>query len=148
MTAQTIATPLETKLMAIDTNEISRARLWTGRALTTLTGLFLVMDGGMKLFKPPFVVEATVQLGYPESAIVGTGAVLLLATLLYLIPRTSVLGAVLITGYLGGAVAINVRAEQPAFNAVFPVIFGCIAWVGLWLRDKRLEQLLPLKGEN
>jgi hypothetical protein len=147
MTVQAIAAPLETKLMAIDTNDISRTRLWIGRALTTLTGLFLVMDGGMKVLKPPFVVQATVQLGYPESAIVGTGVVLLICTVLYLVPRTAVLGAVLLTGYLGGAVAINVGAGQPVFNIVFAVVFACIAWGGLWLRDTRLEQLLPLKHE-
>ena len=91
------------------------------------------------------MVEATKQLGYPESAIVGIGVVLLASTLLYLIPRTSILGAVLLTGYLGGAVASNVRAEQPLFNIVFPVIFAGIAWGGLWLRDSRLRRLLPLK---
>jgi hypothetical protein len=148
MTAQAIATPLAKELMATDTNEISRTRLWTGRALTTLSGLFLVMDGGMKLIKPPFVVQGTVQLGYPESAIVGTGVVLLICTVLYLIPRTAVLGAMLLTGYLGGAIAINVRAGQPAFNIVFVVIFACVAWGGLWLRITRLEQLLSLKREH
>jgi hypothetical protein len=134
--------------MAIDTNEISRKRLWAGRILTGLSGAFLIFDGGMKLFKPPVVVQATVQLGYPESTIVGIGIVLLACTLLYLIPRTSFLGAVLLTGYLGGAVASNVRAGQPTFNVVFPVILACIAWGGLWLRDTRLEQLLPLKRES
>jgi len=134
--------------MAIDTNEISRKRLWAGRILTGLSGAFLIFDGGMKLFKPPVVVQATVQLGYPESTIIGIGIVLLVCTLLYLIPRTSILGAVLLTGYLGGAVASNVRAGQPTFNVVFPVIFACIAWGGLWLRDTRLERLLPLKRES
>jgi hypothetical protein len=99
----------------------------------------------MKLFKPPFVVQATLRLGYPESTIIGIGLVLLVCTLLYLIPRTSVLGAVLLTGYLGGAVATNVRAEQPLFNIVFPIVFATIAWAGLWLREPRLGQLLPLQ---
>jgi hypothetical protein len=148
MTTQAIATPLEATVMAIDSNEISRKRLWAGRILTGLSGAFLIFDGGMKLFKPPVVVQATVQLGYPESTIVGIGIVLLACTLLYLIPRTSILGAVLLTGYLGGAVASNVRAGQPTFNVVFPVILACIAWGGLWLRDTRLEQLLPLKRES
>jgi hypothetical protein len=102
----------------------------------------------MKLFKPPIVVEATVRLGYPESTIIGIGVVLLACTLLYLIPRTSILGAVLLTAYLGGAVATNVRAEQPVFNIVFPVIFAGIAWGGLWLRDTRLEQMLTLKSSH
>jgi hypothetical protein len=102
----------------------------------------------MKLFKPPFVVQATVHLGYPESAIVGIGVALLVSTLLYLMPRTSIPGAVLLTGYLGGAVATNVRAEQPVFNIVFPVIFAGIAWGGLWLRDPRLERILALKSKG
>src|SRR6185437_11974245 len=94
----------------------SKARLWGGRTLGTLAVLFLVMDGGMKLFKPPFVVQATVQLGYSESTIVGIGLALLLSTALYVIPRTAVIGAMLLTGHLGGAVATNVRAGTPAFN--------------------------------
>ena len=133
--------------MPAETNELSRKRLWTGRVLTGLSGAFLIFDASMKLFKPPVVVEATVHLGYPESTIVGIGVVLLACTLLYLIRRTSILGAVLLTGYLGGAVATNVRAEQPVFNTVFPVIFACIAWSGLWLRDRRLEQMLTLKSK-
>lgn len=149
-TANAIATPFEATRISVETNElsqkrVSRKRLWTGRALTVLAGAFCILDGAMKLAKPAFVVEATKQLGYPESTIVGIGFVLLACTLLYLIPRTSILGAVLLTGYLGGAVATNVRAEQPLFNIVFPVVFACIAWGGLWLRDSRLGQLLPLK---
>ncbi len=154
-TTEAIATPLHATRMSADTNDVSRKRLsrsrlsrnrlWTGRALTGLAGAFLILDGAMKLAKPAVVVEATKQLGYPKSAIVGIGIVLLACTLLYLIPRTSILGAVLLTGYLGGAVASNMRAGQPLFNIVFPVIFACIAWGGLWLREARLEQLLPLK---
>src|SRR4051812_37077025 len=101
---------------------ISKVRRWTGRALSSLVVLFLAMDGGMKLFKPPFVVEATVQLGYPESTIVGIGVALLFGTALYAIPRTALWGAVLLTGYLGGAVATNVRAAMPPFNLVFPIL--------------------------
>jgi hypothetical protein len=134
-TAQAIATPPQVARMPAKTKELSRRRLWTGRVLTGLAGAFLIFDASMKLFKPPVVVEATVRLGYPESTIIGIGAVLLACTLLYLIPRTSILGAILLTGYLGGAVATHVRAEQPLFNIVFPVIFAGIAWGGLWLRD-------------
>jgi hypothetical protein len=147
-TAQAIATPLQAARMPAETNELSRKRLWTGRVLTGLSGAFLIFDAGMKFFKPPIVVEATVRLGYPESTIIGIGVVLLACTLLYLIPRTSILGAVLLTAYLGGAVATNVRAEQPVFNIVFPVIFAGIAWGGLWLRDTRLEQMLTLKSSH
>jgi hypothetical protein len=115
---------------------------WTGRVLTGLTGAFLLFDGGAKLFKPAAVVQATVQLGYPESQIVGMGSLLLGCTILYLIPRTSVLGAVLLTGYLGGAVATNLRVSGPWFNILFPVFFGSLVWAGLYLRDGRLRSLL------
>jgi hypothetical protein len=127
-----------------DQPAVGRKALWTGRIIGVLAVLFLLMDGIMKLFKPAFVVEATTQLGYPESAIVGTGVVLLACTVLYIIPRTAILGAVLLTGYLGGAIATNVRAAQPLFNVVFPVIFGILVWGSLWLRDRRLQNLLPL----
>ena len=96
--------------------------------------------------QPPFVIGSTAQLGYPESTIVGIGVTLLVCTVLYLIPRTAVLGAILLTGYLGGAVASNVRAGTPLFNMVFPMLFGVMAWASLVLRDKRLESIL-LKAE-
>jgi hypothetical protein len=102
------------------------------------------MDAGMKLFKPSFVVQATIQLGYPESVIVGIGFVLLASTALYLVPRTAILGAILLTGYLGGAVASKVRVESGWFDLVFPVVFGVLLWGGLWLRDRRLQQLVPM----
>ena len=124
--------------------QASKGRLWTGRALSAFAILFLLFDGVMKLVKPASVIEATVRLGYAESMIAGIGIVLLAATLLYGIPRTSVLGATLLTGYLGGAVASNVRAAMPLFNIAFPVIFAMIVWGGLWLRDKRIAQLIPI----
>jgi hypothetical protein len=123
--------------------EISKKRIWAGRILSGLAALFLAWDGAMKLFKPPFVVKATLQLGYPESTIVGIGITLLACTLLYIIPRTSVLGAILLTGYFGGAVASNIRTGQPVFNVLFPIVFGSLVWGGLLLRDRRLEPLLP-----
>lgn len=127
--------------------KISTKRRWASRIMSGLPALFLLVDGGMKLFKPPVVVESTLQLGYPESAIVGIGVVLLISTILYLIPRTSVLGAILLTGYLGGAVATHVRVSAVLFNIVFPVIFGALLWGGLWLRDRRLQNLLPLRAQ-
>ena len=135
-------------MMQPQTTGISKTRLWGGRVLSTLAVLFLVMDGGMKLFKPPFVVQATVQLGYPESTIVGIGVALLICTALYLIPRTAVLGAILLTGYLGGAVASNVRADTPIFNVVFPLIFATVIWGSLVLRDERLEGVLLKPNEH
>ena len=123
--------------------QIEQAHLTLGPVEFTLAVLFLVIDGGMKLFKPPFVV----QLGYPESTIVGIGVALLLCTTLYVIPRTALLGTILLTAYLGGAVASNVRAGTPIFNVVFPVLFAIVVWGSLVLRDKRLERIL-IAGEK
>jgi len=122
---------------------VSKGKLWAGRILTTLAVAFIVVDGVMKLFKPPFVVKATLELGYPESSIVGIGVLLLVCTLIHLIPRTSILGAVLLTGYLGGAVASNVRIGNPLFSHVlFPVYVAAMVWGGLYLRDPRLRDLI------
>jgi hypothetical protein len=110
--------------------------------MSFLPALFLLVDGAMKLAKPAFVVEATVQLGYPERVIVGIGVVLLACTLLYVAPRTAVLGAILLTGYLGGAVATHVRVGNGLFNILFPVILGALLWGGLALRDPRVAALL------
>ena len=122
---------------------ISKKQLWTGRILSGLAALFFLMDGTMKLLKPAIVVEATVrQLGYPESDIVGIGIVLLACTLLYIFPRTSILGAILLTGYLGGAVASKVRIGGGWFDVMFVVMFGALVWGGVWLRDIRVRALL------
>jgi hypothetical protein len=121
----------------------SKKMLWAGRVMSVLPALFLLFDGVMKLAKPAPVVEATVQLGYPESVIFGLGIVLLTCTVLYLIPRTAVLGAILLTGYLGGAVATHVRVEEGLFPIAFPVVFGALLWGGLYLRDARLRSLIP-----
>ncbi len=125
---------------------VSKKALWAGRIMSALPALFLLMDGVMKLFKPEVVVKATVQLGYPESIIFPLGIVLLTCTVLYLIPRTSVLGAILLTGYLGGAVATHVRVGESLFSIVFPIIFGVLIWGGLYLRDERLRALIPLRS--
>jgi DoxX-like family len=122
---------------------ISKTLIWTGRVLSGLAVAFFLMGGAMKLWKPAVVVEATRQLGYPESDILGIGVLLLTCTALYIFPRTSILGAILLTGYLGGAVASQLRAGNGWFNVVFPVIFGALIWSGLWLRDIRVRNLLP-----
>lgn len=128
------------------TAPVSKARLWAGRIISAIPALFLLMDGVMKLFKPAVVVETTVKLGYPESAILGMGIVLLACTVLYVIPRTAILGAILLTGYLGGAVATHVRVGEGPFPILFPVFFGLLIWGGLWLRDERLRTLIPLRS--
>jgi len=124
----------------------SRSMLWAGRIIIALPALFLLMDAVIKFFKPPMVVETTVKLGYPESTIIGMGIVLLVSTILYLIPRTAVIGAILLTGYLGGAVATHVRMGEGAFPVLFPVFFGVLLWLGLYLRDERLRALVPLRS--
>jgi hypothetical protein len=121
---------------------ISNTQRWIGRVLSALASLFLLFDGIMKLLKPPVVVQSTLQLGYAESAILGIGLTLLVCTLLYVVPRSSILGAVLLTGYLGGAVASNIRAGMPVFNVVFPMIMAALLWGGLWFRDLRVRNLV------
>lgn len=120
----------------------NKSSLWAGRILSTLPVLFLLLDGIMKIVKPAFVVEATVQLGYPGSVIIGLGVVLVACTILYLIPRTAVLGAILLTAYLGGAVATHVRVSGPLFSILMPVILGAMLWGGLYLRDERVRSLV------
>jgi hypothetical protein len=124
---------------------VSNGALWSGRVLSGLVALFLLFDGAMKLVKPVFVVEATTRLGYSESVIVPLGVVLLACAILYVIPQTAVLGAILLTGYLGGAVASHLRHEDTLFEILFPVIFGVLLWGGLYLRDVHLRALVPLR---
>ncbi|MGB7157311.1 MAG: DoxX family protein [Tepidisphaeraceae bacterium] len=125
---------------------VSKKALWTGRAMSALPVLFLLMDGVAKLFKPEPVVTGTVQLGYPASVIVPLGIVLIACTLLYAIPATAVLGAVLLTGYLGGAIATHVRVEDGAFPVIFATVIGALIWGGLLLRDRSLRELIPLRN--
>ena len=125
---------------------VSKTMLWAGRVISALPVLFFLMDGVMKLVKPPIVVTSTVQLGYPENAIIPIGIVLILCTLLYVIPPTAVLGAILLTGYLGGAVATHVRVGAGVFPIVFPIIFGVLVWGGLFLRDARIRALIPVRS--
>ncbi len=123
----------------------SKGRLWTGRVLSTLAVLFLLSDAVGKLIMPVWVVQAFVRLGFPTSLGLGIGILLLICTVLYAIPRTAILGAVLLTGFLGGAVAIQIRAGSPLFETDFPVLFGLLVWAGIYLRDDRLRKLLPLR---
>jgi len=126
---------------------ITNKRLIAGYVLSTIPVLFLLMDGIMKLFKPAVVVNGTVELGYGEAVIIPLGIVLTACTILYAIPRTAVLGAVLLTGYLGGAIATHVRVAAPAFNVIFPVIVALFIWGGLYLRDTRVAELLPFRSK-
>ena len=126
-------------------SQVSPKILWAGRIISALAVLFLLMDGVQKLLETAEVVDITVRLGYPESIIVNLGIVLIASTVIYVIPRTTVLGAILLTGYLGGAVATHVRTGGPLFSIVFPVILGLLIWGGPYLRDKRLRAIIPVR---
>ena len=120
----------------------SKHMLWVSYIMSTLPVLMLLFSGIMKLVKPPSVTEGFAHLGYDESVALGLGVVELLATLLYIFPRTSVLGAILLTGYLGGATATHLRIGEPFHMAI---LLGVFVWGGLYLRDERLRLLIPLR---
>ena len=121
----------------------TQAKRWTGRILTALPVLFLLFDGVIKFTKIAPVVDSFTQLGYPVSLALGIGILELACTVVYVIPRTSVLGAILLTGYLGGATATHVRIGEALF--IIPVVLGVLVWGGLFLRDDRLRALIPLR---
>ena len=114
-----------------------------GWLVSGLVAAFMLLDAGVKFAKPPAVAEAFQRTGWPMDLSVTLGLILLSCTVLYLIPRTAVLGAILMTGYLGGAVATNLRLHNPAFNTWFPVVFGVLAWIGVWLRERKVGQVFP-----
>jgi hypothetical protein len=124
---------------------VSKTALWTGRILSVITILFLLFDAFGKLTRPAFVVEACARLGYSGSVITGIGIILLVCTALYVIPRTSILGAILLTGFLGGAVASQVRIGEGPGPVLFPILFAALIWTGLWLRDVRTRTLLAAR---
>ena len=123
-------------------------RSWAGIILSALPVLFVLFDGAIHLMVIPPVVQAFTQLGYPVSTSRALGVIELVCIVLYLMPRTSVLGAILLTGYLGGAVATNLRVGSPLFsNTLFPVYVGILAWGGLFLRDERVRALIPVRRQ-
>jgi DoxX-like family len=119
--------------------------LWAGWIISGLVVLFLAFDGVTKIIKLANVVEASEQLGVPSHTIVGIGIVLLACTVIYSIPQTAVLGAILLTGYLGGATAIHVRAESGVFPVAFSIVFGVLVWAGVVLREPRLLWTILLR---
>ena len=116
-----------------------------GWVLTILISLFLLLDGVLHVLQPKPVIDATNRIGFPIHALTGIGSALIIAVVLYVVPMTAVLGAVLLTGYFGGAVATHVRAGSSAFETLFPAILGTIVWISLLLRERRLGELLPLR---
>jgi hypothetical protein len=140
---------LEEKFMRakIQTAPVSQKTLWAGRIVSGLPALFLLVDGVMKLVKPTPVVEGTLRYGFSESVIIPLGILLTACAIIYyVIPRTAVLGAILLTGYLGGAVVTHVRFGDPWFPILFPVFIGALVWGGLYWRDGRLRALMPLRS--
>jgi len=125
---------------------VSKASLWTGRIISGLVVLFMIFDGVTKVMKVQQVIDATIRIGFPVSTVVGIGITLLVCVALYVIPPTSVLGAILLTAYFGGATAANIRAGSPLFNTAFAVVFGILTWLGLYLREQRLRALVPWRG--
>jgi hypothetical protein len=124
----------------------SNRQVWAGRILSSLAALFLLFDSAIKLLQVQPVIDATIQLGYPRDIVFSLGMILLSCVVAYLIPRTSVIGALLLTGYLGGAVATHVRVENPLFSHVlFPIYVAALLWGGLLLRDPRLRAFLPVR---
>ena len=122
---------------------VSNKVLWTSRVMRAIVVLFLLMDGGIHLATPAPVIQAMNELGFPLNVTVTIGVIELILTALYVIPRTSILGALLLTGYLGGAVAAHMRVGNPVFEAyIFPLMVGALLWGGLLLVDSRLRALV------
>jgi hypothetical protein len=125
----------------------SKGMRWTGITITGLVVLFLLVDAIMKIAKSTPAMEGSVQLGWPADDVQAIGFVLLVSTVLYAVPRTNILGAILLTGYLGGATSIMVRADMPGHPYLFPIVFGILVWGGLFLRDEKTRRLLPLRKD-
>jgi DoxX-like family len=127
---------------AAETVGNSMKMIWTGRILSGLVVVFMLFNGVIAATRPPFALGGFAHLGYPDSAALGVAIALLACAVIYAIPRTSVLGAILMTGYLGGATASHVRIGEPFF---FPVVVAVLAWIGIYLREERLRAVVPLR---
>ncbi|HKO14190.1 MAG TPA: DoxX family protein [Acidobacteriaceae bacterium] len=137
---------LAANALSVSGSTASRGRLWTGRVLAGLVAAFMLLDAIMKLINPVQVHEAFARSGWPLHLSPVLGVILLTSTILFIIPRTAFLGAILLTAYLGGAVATNLRLENPLFTyTLFPVYFGVLLWGSLWLRDSRIAALIPFQ---
>ena len=131
-----------------ETVPASRPARWVGRILSGIVIVFLLVDGAIKLVAWPIVTETLEKMGYGSSDALmrGLGAVTIICTVLYAVPPTSILGAILLTGYLGGAIASHVRIDSPVFtHTLFGLYLGLMVWGGLWLRDDRLRRLIPFR---
>lgn len=129
-----------------DIENISKSRLWTARIMSGIVILFMLMDSIMKFIQPEQVVTGTVDLGFSVHHLIPIGILGLISILLYAYPRTTILGAILLTGYWGGAIATHVRLDNPLFTHIlFPVYLAVVAWGGIWLMDERIRNLIPLR---
>ncbi|SHE33570.1 DoxX-like family protein [Seinonella peptonophila] len=127
----------------------TKTTIWVARIMSILVIIFMLFDSVSKLLKAKQVISGTLQLGFLEHHIVIIGILGLIPTLLYAFPSTSILGAILLTGYLGGAIVTNLRVDAPLFtNILFPVYLALFMWGGLWLRDEKLRNLFPLKRKQ
>jgi hypothetical protein len=124
----------------------SRAQIWAGRIITTLVVLFLLFDCTTKILQVPMVLAASAKNGFSASYVFGIGLTLLACIVLYVTPRTAVLGALLLTGYLGGATEANFHAGMPVTLSLLPVVLGILVWAGLWPREPRLREILPIRS--
>jgi hypothetical protein len=135
-----------TSTTSVSRDPVAPWKLWTGRVLSVLPGLAFLPSAAMKLMqKPEFLTAWTGTFGYPAGTATPIGIIELACLALYWVPRTRVLGAILLTGYLGGAISTHVRAGQPF---VIPLVIGIVVWAGLFLRDPRLHALLPLADDS
>jgi len=125
---------------------VSKGSLWTGRIISGLVVLFMLFDSITKVLKVPQVIEASARVGIGASMVFWIGLTLLVSTILYVIPRTSIFGTILISSYLGGAVCANVLSHQPVFSSCFAITFGILAWLGVYLREPRLHALVPFRS--
>ncbi len=126
----------------VPTASLSKKTLWIGRVLSAIPALMLLVSGTMKLVKPPQLAEGFVHLGWPEHLATPLGILEITCTIIYLIPQTATLGAILLTGYMGGAIATHVRIGEPF---IAQSLFGIVIWLGLFLREKRLWAVLPVR---
>jgi DoxX-like family len=134
---------METSIVETPTAQLSKGVLWTSRLLSAIPVLLVLLGSVMKLMKPASVIQASAQAGLPERLIVPVGLIELTCVIVYLVPSTSVLGAILLTGLLGGATVTTLRIGDPTYP--LPILLGMMAWGGLYLRDRRLRALIPLR---
>ncbi|TXI68003.1 MAG: DoxX family protein [Cyclobacteriaceae bacterium] len=126
-------------------NQPSKAACWTSYVMSGIVILFMLMDSIMKFIRPTEVIEGTLALGFNEKHITTLGSLGFISTLLYIFPRTTILGAILLTGYFGGAMATHVRLDNPLFTHIlFTGYLGILMWGGLWLRNLKLRELFPM----